>query len=121
MDLSKLCTPAMLYLVLAAISIVIGVFQKFQFFSLLIKVVFVAAWTWFLNFLCSKGYKAISWFLVLLPFLMMIGVFAMAMEVVKSSGTSNMPPPAMQKNPQERVMEAMNCMPKMGGQKMGGY
>jgi amino acid transporter len=115
MDLSKLCTPAMLYLVLAAISIVIGVFQKFQFFSLLVKVVFVAAWTWFLNFLCSKGYKAISWFLVLLPFLMMICVFVMAMEVVKSSGTSNMPPPAMQKTPQERVMEAMGVMPKMGG------
>lgn len=115
MDLSKLCTPAMLYLVLAAISIVIGVFQKFQFFSLLVKVVFVAAWTWFLNFLCSKGYKAISWFLVLLPFLMMIGVFAMAMEVVKTSGTSMMPPPALQKTPQERVMEAMGVMPKMGG------
>jgi hypothetical protein len=116
MDLSKLCTPAMLYLVLAAISIVIGVFQKFQFFSLLTKVVFVAAWTWFLNFLCSKGYKAISWFLVLLPFLIMIGVFAMAMEVVKSAGTSMMPPPAMQKNPQQRAMEAMHKMPKMGGQ-----
>jgi hypothetical protein len=118
MDLSKLCTPAMLYLVLAAISIVIGVFQKFQFFSLLIKVVFVAAWTWFLNFLCSKGYKAISWFLVLLPFLVMIGVFAMAMEVVKSASNSAIPPPAMQKTPQERVMEAMGVMPKMGGQKM---
>ena len=92
MDFSKLCTPAMLYLVLAAISIVIGVFQKFQFFSLLIKVVFVAAWTWFLNFLCSKGYKGISWFLVLLPFLLMLGVFAMAMEIVKSASASQMPP-----------------------------
>ena len=108
MDLSKLCTPAMLYLVLAAISIVIGVFQKFQFFSLLIKVVFVAAWTWFLNFLCSKGYKAISWFLVLLPFLIMIGVFAMAMEVVKSVSKSSMPPPSDgQKPPQQKEMEAM--------------
>lgn len=92
MDFSKLCTPAMLYLVLAAISIVIGVFQKFQFLSLLIKVVFVAAWTWFLNFLCSKGYKVISWFLVLLPFLMMLGVFAMAMEIVKSASASQLPP-----------------------------
>jgi H+/Cl- antiporter ClcA len=96
MDLSKLCTPAMLYLVLAAISIVIGVFQKFQFFSLLVKIVFVAAWTWFLNLLCSKGYKAISWFLVLLPFLMMLGVFAMAMEVVKSASGSQMPPAVKQ-------------------------
>ena len=96
MDLSKLCTPAMLYLVLAAISIVVGIFQKFQFFSLLVKVVFVAAWTWFLNLLCSKGYKAISWFLVLLPFLLMFGVFAMAMEVVRSAIASMIPPAVQQ-------------------------
>ena len=96
MDLSKLCTPAMLYLVLAAISVVVGVFQKFQLFSLLVKVAFVAAWTWFLNFLCSKGYTAISWFLVLLPFLLMFGVFAMAMEVVNSANASMMPPAVKQ-------------------------
>jgi len=96
MDLSKLCTPAMLYLVLAAISVVVGVFQKFQLFSLLVKVAFVAAWTWFLNFLCSKGYKVISWFLVLLPFLLMFGVFAMAMEVVKSANASMIPPAVQQ-------------------------
>ena len=88
MDLSKLCTPAMLYLVIAGISVVIGLFQKLQLWTLLVKVVFVGAWTWFLNFLCSKGYKTISWFLVLLPFLLMIGVFAIAYEVVKS-GTTN--------------------------------
>ena len=96
MDLSKLCTPAMLYLVLAAISVVVGVFQKFQLFSLLVKVAFVAAWTWFLNFLCSKGYTAISWFLVLLPFLLMFGVFAMAREVVNSANASMMPPAVKQ-------------------------
>ena len=92
MDLSKLCTPAMLYLVFAAISVVIGVFQKFQLLSLLVNVIFVAAWTWFLNFLCSKGYTSISWFLVLLPFLLMLGAFAMTMEIVKSAGKTVMPP-----------------------------
>jgi F0F1-type ATP synthase assembly protein I len=92
MDLSKLCTPAMLYLVFAAISVVVGVFQKFQLLSLLVNVIFVAAWTWFLNFLCSKGYTSISWFLVLLPFLLMLGAFAMTMEIVKSAGKTVMPP-----------------------------
>jgi F0F1-type ATP synthase assembly protein I len=91
MDLSKLCTPAMLYLVFAAISVVVGVFQKFQLLSLLVNVIFVAAWTWFLNFLCSKGYTSISWFLVLLPFLLMLGAFAMTMEIVKSVGKTSMP------------------------------
>ena len=107
MDLSKLCTPAMLYLVLAAISVVVGVFQKFQLFSLLVKVAFVAAWTWFLNLLCSKGYKAISWFLVLLPFLLMLGVFVMAAEVVKTASASMIP---ITNSPQQRAREAMGLM-----------
>jgi hypothetical protein len=38
-----------------------------------------------------KGYKAISWFLVLLPFLIMLGVFVMAAEVVKQASSQIMP------------------------------
>uniref|UniRef100_A0A6C0B039 Uncharacterized protein n=1 Tax=viral metagenome TaxID=1070528 RepID=A0A6C0B039_9ZZZZ len=90
--LSRLCTPAMVYVVLAAISILMAVFKKFQLMTLIVKIVFVGAWTWFLNFLCMKGYKAISWFLVLLPFLMMLGVFVMATEVVKQASSQMMPP-----------------------------
>ena len=92
MDFSKLCTPAMVYLVLAAISLVIALFKNFEIMSLVAKGIFIVAWTWFLNFLCSKGYKAISWFLVLLPFLLMLGIFVMAMEVVKKASASMMPP-----------------------------
>ena len=92
MDFSKLCTPAMVYLVLAAISLVIALFKNFEIMSLVVKGIFIIAWTWFLNFLCSKGYKAISWFLVLLPFLLMLGIFVMAMEVVKKASASMMPP-----------------------------
>jgi len=107
MDFSKLCTPALVYFVLAAISLVIALFKNFQFMSLVTKAIFIAAWTWFLNFLCSKGYKAISWFLVLLPFLLMLGVFVMAAEVVKTASASMVPP-----NPQQRAREAMGMMTK---------
>jgi hypothetical protein len=105
MDLSKLCTPALVYFVLAAISLVIALFKNFQIMSLVVKGLFIAAWTWFLNFLCSKGYKSISWFLVLLPFLLMLGVFVMAMEVVKTASASMMPPA-------QRARESMGVMTK---------
>jgi hypothetical protein len=85
MNFSKLCTPAMIYFVVAVITLVIGVFTNFHILSLLIKGLFILVWTWFLNYLCKKGYSVISWILVLLPFLMMFGVIAMAMEVVKGS------------------------------------
>ena len=91
MDLSKLCTPALVYFVISAITLIIALFKKFQFMTLVVKGIFIAAWTWFLNFLCSKGYKTISWFLVLLPFLLMLGVFVMALELIKTASSQMLP------------------------------
>ena len=71
MNLSELCTPAQIYFVISIITLVLAVIKKFNISSILYKVVFMFAWTWFLNFLCSKGYKSVSWFLVLLPFVIM--------------------------------------------------
>ena len=31
------------------------------------KAIYILVWTWILQFLCKKGYKTVSWFLVLLP------------------------------------------------------
>jgi hypothetical protein len=67
-----LCTPAVVYLVLAIISILYMIADRFSIENILFKTVIIAIWTWFLNFLCSKGHTGISWFLVVLPFLFMI-------------------------------------------------
>lgn len=80
---SSICTPAMLYLVLSIIAIVVMVFQKCELVSLIFNVLFVAVFTWFLNFLCSKGYTGISWFLVILPFILIILMMVFAYEVFK--------------------------------------
>jgi len=78
----SICTPAMVYLVFSIIAI-IGIISKGLFASsVVIKGIFVLLWTWFLNFLCVKGHTTIAWFLVLLPFLLMIAMFAVAMEVI---------------------------------------
>jgi hypothetical protein len=81
MSLSKLCSPALLYFVIAAISIVGAIFTKFQPLSIMVKTLFVLFWTWFLNFLCNKGHTGIAWFLVLLPFILLIVVGVIALEV----------------------------------------
>ena len=77
----KLCDPAMVYFVLGCISIGLAVVNRFSLGSLAVKGLYVLVWTWFLNFLCSKGYKTISWVLVVLPFLMMFGMIALIMEM----------------------------------------
>ena len=90
----KICTPAMVYLVLSLFSLVLVIFKGMSASSVIIKGLFVLAWTWFLNFLCVKGYKNISWFLVILPFLLMLAMFVMAVEVVKT----NVNPSSQKKN-----------------------
>jgi len=82
MNLTDLCTPAQIYFVLSLISLVFVIMKRFQFSVIMIKLLTIAVWTWFLNFLCSKGYKSVSWFLVLLPFIVMALGFIMVMETV---------------------------------------
>ena len=78
-----LCVPAMLYLVLSVISLILMAFKSCGALCLLFKVLFIVIWTWFLNFLCTQGYTTISWILVLLPFIMFILMILLSYEVVK--------------------------------------
>ena len=71
----QLCAPAQLYFVLVIISIIVGLFSGFQVMAILLKLVFAFVWTFVLNWLCKKGWKVISWILVLLPFFFIIVVY----------------------------------------------
>jgi len=75
----------MLYLILSILAIIGAMVNNFSIMSVLTKTIFVLVWTWFLNFLCSKGYGGISWFLVLLPFIFMIVIFIIGLEVLRSA------------------------------------
>lgn len=79
-DFGKYCTPAQLYLVLAAIGLIGTFMQNFRLITLLVNLFFVVIWAWVLNFLCRKGLTAISWVLVLLPFILLASTFFLAME-----------------------------------------
>ena len=76
-DFTKLCTPAMIYFVFGMITLVLAIFNNLQVITILISAFFIFAWTWFLHFLCSKGYTTVSWILVLLPFISMLLIFLM--------------------------------------------
>ena len=73
MDLfNDLCTPAVVYVVFTAFSL-IGMIFGGQYGPAVSNFIFAFIYTYFLNWLCSKGYPGVSWFLVLLPFIF-IGV-----------------------------------------------
>ena len=71
----ELCTPAMIYFVIATISILLALLNHVKLTIVLFKALFVIFWTFVLNYLCKKGFKSVSWFLVLFPFIVIITAF----------------------------------------------
>jgi hypothetical protein len=57
------------------ITSIIALFNGVRLVPITLKLVFGFLWTMVLSWLCSKGFTAVSWFLVLLPYI----VIALAM------------------------------------------
>lgn len=74
-NFSKLCTPAKIYFGIAVIAIIFALFNGVSLMLAFTKLLFAFIWTFVLGWLCDKGYSSISWFLVLLPYI----VIALAM------------------------------------------
>jgi hypothetical protein len=72
---SKLCTPAKIYFAIAVIASIFALFNGMGLFAVAMKLVFAFVWTFILGWLCDKGYKTLSWVLVLLPYI----IIALAM------------------------------------------
>jgi len=68
-NLSKLCTPARLYFASAILASVFILFKGLPPAVVIVKLFFAGIWAYVLNWLCSKGYKTVSWALVILPYL----------------------------------------------------
>lgn len=87
----KLCTPALLYFVLAVISILLMIINKTAAAYVFGNIVGVLLWTWFLNFFCNKGFTMVSWVLVLSPYVIIL--LALATGVIKMSDLQEAQPP----------------------------
>jgi hypothetical protein len=69
---SKLCTPARIYFSIAVIAAVVSLFYGATLMTEFMKLLFAFIWTFLLSFLCDKGFVSVSWFLVLLPYVLML-------------------------------------------------
>ena len=77
----KLCTPALIYFVLAIISLLLLIVNKTSVTVVMGQFVFVVLWSWFLNFVCTKGFTNISWVLVVSPYIILLIVHMMQPKV----------------------------------------
>jgi hypothetical protein len=73
-DFSKLCTPAKIYFAIAVIACIVALVGGLGIIAVFMKLVFAFIWTFALGWLCSKGYKSLSWFLVFFNIFFSTGV-----------------------------------------------
>lgn len=99
--LGGLCTPAQLYLALSVIALIFVAINSFSITTIIIKLIFIALWTFVLNWICSKGYTSISWVLVLLPYIMFLLMFLVALDVSAKTAKHSM----HESRPQEKVAQ----------------
>jgi hypothetical protein len=87
-SMKNLCTPAFVYLMLSVFSIFVLAIQNIgntnkyciglyecdannTLVVFVLKVIYIVFWTFILNLLCKSGFTQLSWFLVILPFLLL--------------------------------------------------
>ena len=71
-DFSKICTPARLYFAIAVIATIVALFSGATMMHAFWQIFFAFIWTFILGWLCDKGYNSLSWFLVLLPYVLIL-------------------------------------------------
>ncbi len=93
LNIRNWCTPAYFYFIISIIAIFIMSIQNYgntniyclgdytcgvtsTFLIFVIKVLYILFWTWILNLLCKNGYESVSWFLFLLPYVIMFIMIA---------------------------------------------
>jgi hypothetical protein len=67
----KICTPVYIYLVISIISFLMMIGMNASGMALMGFVIKILIWSFVLNLICKAGYANVSWFLVLLPFILM--------------------------------------------------
>ena len=105
-SVKQLCTPAYIYFLLSVIGIIIAIIQNVgnsgvyclgsmsvpvssTIMVFVVKVIGILFWTWILNLMCKDGHKEIAWFLVLLPFVLLLFMMGTA-EGFQAATTSTM-------------------------------
>ena len=68
---SGLCTPAKLYGIVSLVSVA-GMAINQQFLGAIGQAIFAAIWVFVLGWICNQGWTGLSWFLVLLPIILVI-------------------------------------------------
>ena len=97
MGILDFCTPALVSLIISAMGILGMAVSSFSILTIGIKALFAVLWAWILNWICSKGYPAISWILVLMPYIFVIFILFIVLEFIAVAAVSGKQAPVFTK------------------------
>jgi F0F1-type ATP synthase assembly protein I len=102
-SLGNLCLPSQIYLGLSVLALIFATLNSFSIITIFVKVIFIGLWTFILNWICQKGYESISWALVVLPYVLLILMFLLGVEIIdkkinKVTGENKKPEKRGEKN-----------------------
>ena len=95
-DLTKMCTPATIYFVISLIGLIlvgvnnldnndkicVGNYNCYvgnNTTVFIVNAIYILFWTFILDLMCKGGYSSLSWFILLLPFIILFVLFATLM------------------------------------------
>ena len=95
-DLRKLCTPSTIYFVISLIFLIVmglsnlndtnrlclGDYSCYvgnNTIIFLLNAIYILFWTFILDLMCKSGYSSLSWFILLLPFILSFVFLALIM------------------------------------------
>ena len=102
----SLCTPAFIFFVLSVLSLFVMLFDNIQNTNsycfgnvscnvantstiFIVEILFLVFWTWVLNFICSRGYTNVAWFILLFPYIVLFGLLLFGASEIRNTNKQN--------------------------------
>jgi amino acid transporter len=100
--IQSLCTPAFIFFVLSVLSLFVMLFDNlenthhFCFGNVrcnvantstvfIVEILFIVFWTWVLNFICSRGYANVAWFILLFPYILLFALLLFSAAEIRNT------------------------------------
>ena len=98
---TEICTPAQLYPGMSLLSTIGFSAHSVHVLATIWHLFMNLVWTYFLSYLCDKGHSGISWFLILFPFLIILGIVFTFLYVITHAKKKQ--PQVAQHQPQQQT------------------
>ena len=102
----SLCTPALVFFVISVVSLFVMIFDNLEntrtycvgnvscnvantSMIFIFEIMFLVFWTWLLNFICSRGYPGVAWFILLFPYILLFMVVLMVASEIRNTDKIN--------------------------------